>query len=66
MKKPQLIKYVFLLFIGLLIFKGQLLAQDESDPPKKIIKLQYYNIDNNIQYLLLESTLKAGKVLLRG
>lgn len=54
--KPTILFIVFVLTV----LTGQLAAQEEG---KKIVKLHYVNSNNRIQYLLLESTLKKGKVL---
>ena len=39
------------------------IAQPDTLPPKEIIKLHYFNDNNRLQYLLLESMLKKGKKL---
>jgi len=62
MKKLRLNKYLFLAFTFLLLQQLQVAAQSDSTPAKKIIKLHYFNVNNSMQYLLLESTLKRGKV----
>ena len=36
-------------------------AQDASDETA-ILKLQYFNINNSVQYLLLESSTKKNKI----
>lgn len=54
--KPTLLFFVF----AVSLLTGQLAAQEEG---KKIVKLHYVNSNNRVQYLLLESVLKKGKVL---
>lgn len=54
--KPTLLLFVF----AVSLLSGQLAAQEEG---KKIVKLHYVNSNNSVQYLLLESVLKKGKVL---
>jgi hypothetical protein len=61
MKKLNYSKGILLiLFLCLLICKD-IIAQD--DEPQKVVKLHYFSSNNSIQYLLLESMLKKGKVL---
>ena len=36
-------------------------AQDEVAEQKEVVNLRYFNSNNNLQYLLLESSLKTGK-----
>ena len=63
MKKMNLNKWMLLLFILSFIgINNALLAQDDSIPAVPIVKLHYFNKNNSMQYLLLESTLKRGKV----
>ncbi|MFN8348617.1 MAG: hypothetical protein U0X91_26685 [Spirosomataceae bacterium] len=54
-------KSTFLLFVMAWAFLTVRLAAQEEG--KKIVRLHYVNSDNRVQYLLLESTLKKGKVL---
>jgi hypothetical protein len=49
--------------IGCMLQNNQLVAQADSTPVKKIIKLRYFNVNNSIQYLQLESSLKKGKLI---
>lgn len=44
----------------LMLLSNQIIAQETG---KKITKLRYFTINNNVQYLLLESVLKKGKTL---
>ncbi len=54
-------KWTLLFFVFTVsLLTGQLAAQEEG---KKIVKLHYVNSNNSVQYLLLESILKKGKVL---
>lgn len=52
---------LFFFFTFLLLNKSSF-GQADSTPAKKIIKLHYYNDNNSMQYLMLESTLKKGKI----
>lgn len=54
--KPTLLFFVF----AMSLLTRPLAAQEEG---KKIVKLHYVNSNNSVQYLLLESMLKKGKVL---
>lgn len=45
------------------ITNQKLVAQQDSTPAKKITRLHYYNSNNSLQYIILESMLKKGKVL---
>jgi hypothetical protein len=38
-------------------------AQKDSTVTESVVKLHYFNSNNNLQYLLLESMLKKGKIL---
>ena len=63
MKKLHLYKYLLLcFFFAFLLLNKNLFAQEDSTPAKKIVKLHYYNVNNSMQYLVLESSLKKGKV----
>lgn len=53
---------LFLVFSCMLL-NIRLVAQKDSVVAEKVVKLHYFNSNNNIQYLLLESMLKKGKVL---
>src|ERR1044071_8676360 len=53
---------LFLLFAGVLM-NNRLVAQEDSLVPKSVVKLHYFNSNNSLQYLLLESMLKRGKTL---
>jgi hypothetical protein len=43
------------------LFSTSVLGQEDSAAAKEIVKLHYYNSNNNLQWLLLESLLKKGK-----
>ncbi len=66
MKMKKLHQYkcwpLFFFFTCLLLNKSSF-GQADSTPAKKIIKLHYFNVNNSVQYLLLESSLKKGKLL---
>lgn len=50
----------FLLPIALLLVSN-IYAQNDSIPTVEVVKFHYYNVDNNIQYILIESLYKTGK-----
>jgi len=60
MKKMKANKYLLLIF-SLMAFNSIIYAQDEPEEQKEIVKLHYFNINNNVQYLEVESLLKTGK-----
>ena len=50
---------VFLLLPLLLtLANAQVRAQEDSVPSREIVKLKYFNDNNEIQYLILENQLK--------
>lgn len=49
------------MFVIILLQYQNTVAQDDS--AKTIVKLHYNNYNNNVQYIILESVLKKGKVL---
>jgi hypothetical protein len=61
MKKLKSNKYWLLIFSLLMAFNSMVYAQDEPVETKEVVNLHYFNINNNVQYLLLESLLKTGK-----
>ena len=63
MKKLKIDKYRLLLFALLTTFVINVSAQETPGEQKKIVKLHYFNSNNGLQYLLLESILKTGKKL---
>lgn len=62
MKKLILNKFSSCLLLVLLISYQHGLAQEDT-AGQKITRVRYYNSNNSMQYLLLESTLKKNKVL---
>ena len=63
MKKLRSNKYYVLIFFLLFIFNYMAYAQDEPEAQKEIVYLHYFNINNNLQYLQVESFLKTGRKL---
>jgi hypothetical protein len=66
MKKLKLNNYILFIFsIAMLACTFPVLAQEEekeeAEKPEKIVQLRYFNEDNSLQYLLIESVLKTGK-----
>ena len=63
MKKPAHIRLA--LFIGACIlgFQAEGLSQQDSTPPETVVKLRYFNENNSVQFISLESNLKVGKTL---
>jgi len=63
MKRQKLYKYLlWMLVLAFTLQNNRLAAQTDSVPAKKIIKLHYSNSNNSLQYLVLESMLKKGKI----
>jgi len=64
MRKLNNNKYLIPFIItSLLLCNQKSSAQEDSVEAVPVVKLQYYSINNSMQYLLLESMLKKGKVL---
>lgn len=63
MKKMKNKARLFLPFLLAIIPCCTLLAQTDSVPPEEVVKLRYFNVDNSVQYILLQSSLKTGKQL---
>jgi hypothetical protein len=62
MKKFKYKNCIYLLLPCLLLISGAITAQDkDSVVSKEVVKLRYFNENNGMQYLLLESTIKTGK-----
>jgi hypothetical protein len=61
MKKLNYSKGILLLLF-LCMLCTSVTAQDDAEP-QKVVKLHYFCSNNSVQYLLLESMLKKGKVL---
>ena len=62
-KRPEY--FAFLLVVSMFIVTAKAVGQDEKPAegpaPEKIVKLRYFNQDNSMQYVLVESLLKTGK-----
>lgn len=64
MRKLSKNKYLLpVIFAGLLLSNQRSNAQEDSVEAVPVIKLHYFNNNNSLQYLILESMLKKGKVL---
>lgn len=64
MKKYNHGKYGFQLLTCLvLMLPYYMIAQEEKDTPEHLVKLYYYNHNNSLQYLILESVMKEGNKL---
>jgi len=63
MTKLKINKYLLLLSVLLTTFVTNVIAQETPVEQKEIVKLHYFNSNNSLQYLLLESILKTGKKL---
>jgi hypothetical protein len=61
MKRKINLKNILLIFISLVVLNQTGYAQDEKEEPQQIVRLHYYNVNNNLQYLVLESLLKTGR-----
>ena len=62
MRKLNPNKYIFLLSIlSVCLFTNKIAAQEDSVVIEEVVKLHYYNTNNKLQYLVLESFLKTGK-----
>lgn len=60
MKRLKINRSLLLLFVLLTSFLNRVAGQDSAEQ-KEIVKLHYFNSNNRVQYLLLESILKTGK-----
>jgi hypothetical protein len=64
MKKLSYHKYVLLCYLPVMLLCSQRAnAQADTAAPVPVVKLQYFSQLNNVQYLLLQSSLKKGKIL---
>jgi hypothetical protein len=61
MKKLKRNKLIWLFLALSAITSNGVAGQEDSVAPKQIVKLQYYNNNNSLQYLVLENILKKGK-----
>jgi hypothetical protein len=63
MKKMNPNKYYWLLlFFVFMAMNNKVVAQNDSVKPVSIVTLRYFNINNSMQYLLLKSISKLGRV----
>lgn len=60
MKQNTPVKY-FVWILFLFVFNFNVKAQDEKAEPRQIVNFHYYNKNNSLQYLQIESLLKTGK-----
>jgi hypothetical protein len=60
-KKMNPTKYILLFFFFSLLLNKNVIAQEDSVVKEKILKLHYVNSNNSMQYLLVQTLLKAGK-----
>lgn len=62
MKNLKRNKFIFLLLPFLFILlTNRAAAQDEKETAEELVKLNYFNDNNGVQYLILENSLKTGK-----
>ena len=54
-------KYFVWILLFLFAFNFNVKAQDEKAEPQQIVNFHYYNKNNSLQYLQIESLLKTGK-----
>jgi len=55
-------KLTILFILVFLLLKQSVVRAQEDTAGQSIVKLHYFNINNSVQYLILESTLKKNKV----
>ena len=64
MKRSKQYKLIMLPALCLLMIQaGRVAAQDEPVTSKELVKLHYFNDNNRLQYLEVESLLKTGRKL---
>lgn len=63
MKKMKINKYSLLLLSVLFLFQYYESTAQHKAPGQVVVKLQYFNNQNSMQYLILESMLKKNKTL---
>jgi hypothetical protein len=61
MKKLKEIKPLLFVMVLAVIISNIAAGQQDSVVPKEIVKLHYFNSNNSMQYLVLESMVKKGK-----
>ena len=63
MKKMNQNKYYLLLVLFTIVAAGQkAVAQNDSVKPVSVVTLRYFNVNNSMQYLLLKSASKVGRI----
>ena len=58
----KILRHSFLIVLLLSIFMPDIVHAQEASDETAILKLQYFNINNSVQYLLLESSTKKNKI----
>ena len=62
MRKLKKNNFIFLLLPFLLmLLTNRLAAQEDSVITEELVKLKYFNVNNGVQYLILDNYLKTGK-----
>jgi len=61
MKKLKLDKYIFLLLPFLFFVLTSRVSAQEKEEAEELIKLNYFTVNNGVQYLILENSLKTGR-----
>ena len=63
MKKMKHNKFTLLLLAVIFLVQYHTSSAQDKSPGQVVVKLQYFNNNNSVQYLILESMLKKNKVL---
>jgi len=61
MKKLKINNYVFLLMPFLFIVLTNKVSAQEKEEAEELVKLNYFTVNNGVQYLILENSLKTGR-----
>jgi len=61
MKKLKISNYVFLLLPFLFFVLTNKVSAQEKEEAEELIKLNYFTVNNGVQYLILENSLKTGR-----
>lgn len=61
MKKLKKNKFIFLLLPFLFFLLINRLSAQEKEETEELLKLNYFSVNNGVQYLILENSLKTGK-----
>ncbi len=61
MKKLKINKYAFLLLQFLFFVVINKVSAQEKEEAEELVKLNYFTINNGVQYLILENSLKTGR-----